>query len=73
MFQIIGNKGDRRDCWSVTLLKKNSARIILNRIKEIVEMCLQIKLLSENKLIICAFRNIHYQISREKFEPELEP
>ena len=26
--------------------------------------------LSENKLIICAFVNLHYQISREKFEPE---
>ena len=30
------------------------------------------RLLSEKKkLIICAFGNIHYQISREKFEPEL--
>ena len=29
-----------------------------------------IKLLSENKLIICAFENLHYQISREKFEPQ---
>ena len=28
------------------------------------------KLLSENKLIICALGNLHYQISREKFEPE---
>ena len=28
------------------------------------------KLLSENKLIICVFGNMHYQISREKFEPE---
>ena len=28
------------------------------------------KLLSENKLKICAFVNLHYQISREKFEPE---
>ena len=27
-------------------------------------------LLSEHKLIICAFVNLHYQISREKFEPE---
>jgi hypothetical protein len=30
----------------------------------------QLKLLSENKLKICAFGNIYYQISREKFEPE---
>ena len=30
----------------------------------------QIKLLSENKLIIYAFVNLHYQILREKFEPE---
>ena len=26
---------------------------------------------TENKLIICALGNLHYQISREKFEPEL--
>ena len=32
----------------------------------------QIKLLSKNKLIICALGNLHYQISREKFEPEPE-
>ena len=31
---------------------------------------LQIKLLIENKLIICALGNLHYKISREKFEPE---
>jgi hypothetical protein len=31
---------------------------------------IQIKLLSENKLIICAFVNLHYQISREQFVPE---
>ena len=30
----------------------------------------QIKWLSENKLIIWAFGNLHYQISREKFKPE---
>ena len=30
----------------------------------------QIKLLIENKLIICALGNLHYQILREKFEPE---
>ena len=30
----------------------------------------QIKLLIENKLIISALRILHYQISREKFEPE---
>ena len=29
-----------------------------------------IKLFSENKLKICAVVNLHYQISREKFEPE---
>ena len=29
------------------------------------------KLLIENKLIICALGNLHYKISREKFEPEL--
>ena len=27
-------------------------------------------LLIENKLIICAFGNLHYKISREKFEPQ---
>ena len=26
----------------------------------------------ENKLIICSFGNVRYQISREKFEPEPE-
>ena len=31
---------------------------------------IQIKLLIENKLIICALGNLHYEISREKFEPE---
>ena len=31
----------------------------------------KVGLLSENKLIICAFGNLHYQISREEFEPEL--
>ena len=31
---------------------------------------IQIKLLIEDKLIICSFGNLHYQISREKFEPE---
>ena len=30
----------------------------------------QIKLLIESKLIICALRNFHYKISREKFEPQ---
>jgi hypothetical protein len=30
----------------------------------------RIKLLSENKLTICAFVHVHYQISRENFEPE---
>ena len=31
---------------------------------------IQIKLLIENKLIISALGNLHYMISREKFEPE---
>ena len=35
-----------------------------------VEYDIQIKLLSENKLTICAFANLYYQIPREKFEPE---
>ena len=30
----------------------------------------RIKLLIENKLIICALGNLHYKVSREKFEPE---
>ena len=30
------------------------------------------KLLIENKLIVCALGNLHYQISREKFQPEPE-
>ena len=31
---------------------------------------IQINLLIENKLIICALGNLHYMTSREKFEPE---
>ena len=31
---------------------------------------IQIRLLSENKLIIFVFANLHYQIAKEKFEPE---
>ena len=38
----------------------------------IIIITIKIKLLIENKLIICAFGNLHYRISREKFEPELE-
>ena len=34
------------------------------------EYDIQIKLLSENKVIICALGNLHYQISRETFKPE---
>ena len=34
------------------------------------EYDIQIKLLIENKLIICSLGNLHYRISREKFEPE---
>ena len=30
----------------------------------------EIKLLIENKLIICALGNLHYEISRGKIEPE---
>ena len=30
-----------------------------------------IKLLIEKKLMICALGNLHFQISREKFEPEV--
>ena len=37
--------------------------------KEQKDKIIQIKLLSENKLIVCAWGNLHYQISREKFEP----
>ena len=37
----------------------------------IVTVTCHIKVLNENKLIICAFVHLHYQISREKFEPEL--
>ena len=33
---------------------------------------IQIKLLIEKQLIICALGNLRYKISREKFEPELE-
>ena len=28
-------------------------------------------ILIENKFIICALGNLHYQISRDKFEPEV--
>ena len=38
---------------------------------DIMKTCIQIKLLIENKLIICALGNLYYKISREKFEPEL--
>ena len=36
---------------------------------------IQIKLLIENKLIICALGNLHYRFLREKseLEPEFEP
>ena len=36
----------------------------------IMTVLFHIKLLSENKLVICALGNLHHQISREKFEPE---
>ena len=39
----------------------------MSRNKKII----QIKLLIENRLIICALGNLQYKISREKFEPEL--
>jgi hypothetical protein len=35
------------------------------------EYDIQIKLLSENKLIIWAFGNLHYQTARGRFEGEL--
>ena len=38
--------------------------------RNICRIVFQFNLLSENKLIICAFGNLHYQISREKFGPE---
>ena len=31
----------------------------------------QLKLLSEKKVIICALGNLHYEISREKFDNDL--
>ena len=34
------------------------------------EYDIQIKLLIETKPVICALGNLHYKISREKFEPE---
>ena len=34
-------------------------------------VCIPIKLLIENKLLFCALGNLHYKISREKFEPEM--
>ena len=37
-----------------------------------MQVLFQIKFLIENKLIICALENLHYKISREKFEPEPE-
>ena len=52
-----------------TFVKKWSNREIwLNRGKKGVQTTCHMptKLLSENKLIICAFGNIHYEISREK-------
>ena len=36
----------------------------------VYKIFIQIKLLIEIKLIICALGNLHYKISREKFEPE---
>ena len=38
--------------------------------KQCDKINIQIKLLIENKLIICALGNLHYKISREKFVPE---
>ena len=43
-------------------------KLLLNRL-DCTMAKIQIKL-SENKLIIRAFVHLHYQISREKFEPE---
>ena len=41
----------------------------------IIIIIIKIKLLIENKLIICALGNLHYKLSREKFElePGFEP
>ena len=44
--------------------------LTIHTILSSLNLDIQIKLLSENKLIICAFGNSHYHISREKFEPE---
>ena len=43
--------------------------IILTILGERYKLDIQIKLLIENKLIIC-LGNLHYKVSREKFEPE---
>ena len=37
---------------------------------EVLKIKFLLRLLSENKLIICALGNLYCQISREKFEPE---
>ena len=44
------------------------ASVIANHIK--MHHKLDKLLLSKNKLIICAYENLHYQISREKFKPK---
>ena len=52
--------------------QKNSQTVgcILSKCELIQESDIQIKLLIENKFIICALGNLYYKISREKFEQE---
>ena len=52
--------------WS---LRANLLVIVANE-STIIFPVVQIKLIIENKHIICALGNLHYRISREKFEPE---
>ena len=51
-------------------LYKLDTMAILKTNKDIWLSIIQFKLLIENKLIICALGSLHYEISREKFEPE---
>ena len=51
-----------------TEFKVNKICFMFTCITLIYNIC--VKLLIENKLIICALGNLHYKISREKFEPK---
>ena len=53
-------------------LHRDAWWLMTERITAKVNIYIQIKLLIENKLIICALGNLHYKISRAKFEPEPE-